>query len=96
MLQGITEEAKKQAEQRISNPFVLYLPVIRDLALKKTQRSQRVGKSEESQKLKRGKDYFDSAQKHNCGTIVERYSMTSNLGCVRARTRMYADWYERV
>ena len=62
-LQGITEEVKKQAEQRISS--------VHDLALKKTQRGRRYGKSAESRKLTRARDYLDSAQKH-CGTIVER------------------------
>ena len=39
---------------------------------KNTQKARRYGKSEESHKLKRAKDYLDSARKHHCGTIVER------------------------
>ena len=51
----------------------MYVPVIHDAALKNTQRDRRYGKSAESQKLKRARDYFDSVQKHHCGTIVERH-----------------------
>ena len=72
MLQGITEEVGKQAEQRISSRFIMYAPVIHDQALTKTP-GRRCGKSEASQKLNRAEDYLHSAHKHNCGTIVERY-----------------------
>ena len=41
-----------------------------DLALKKTLRCRRYGKSEESQKLKGAKDFMDSLHKHSYGTIV--------------------------
>ena len=73
MLQGITEGVKKQAEQRISSRFIMYVPVVHDSALKKTESGRRDGKSAGSQKPKRARDYFDSAQKHNCGTIVGPY-----------------------
>ena len=52
MLQGITEKVKKQAEQRMSSRFIVYVAFT---------------------KLERARDHSDSAQKHNCGTIVERY-----------------------
>ena len=73
MAQGLTEEAKKQAEQRISSPFIMYVLCIHDLASKKTKSGRHCGKPTESQQLKRAKDDLDSAQKHNCGTIVDRY-----------------------
>ena len=34
MLQGITEQAKKQAQQRINSRFVKYVPVMHNLELK--------------------------------------------------------------
>ena len=37
MLKGITKEVKKQAEQRISSRFIMYVRGIHDLALKNTQ-----------------------------------------------------------
>ena len=58
MLQGITDEVKKQAEQRSSSRYIMYVPGIHDIALKNTQRSRRNGKSEESQKLQRAKDHL--------------------------------------
>ena len=65
--------SKKQAEQRISSRFIMYVLGIHDLSFKNTQRSRRSGKSAESQKLKKTRDSLDSAQKHKCGTTVERY-----------------------
>ena len=62
-VQGITEGVKKQAEQRISSRFIMYVLGVHDLILKKTQRGRRNGKSAESQKLKRARDYWNSAQK---------------------------------
>ena len=69
----VTEEVKKQAEQRINSRFIMYVLGIHKLALKKTQRGRRYAHSAESQKLKKAMDYLDSAKKHNDGTIVARY-----------------------
>ena len=55
MLQGVTEEVKKQAEQRVNSRFITYVPGIHNSALKNTQRGGRWGKSEESQKSKEQK-----------------------------------------
>ena len=49
------------------------VPGSHDLALKKTRRGRRYGNSAEPRTLERVRDFLDSAQKHNCGTIVERY-----------------------
>ena len=73
VLQGITAEVKKQAEQRIIGRFVVYVPGVHKLALKKIQRGRPYGNSAGSQKLKRARDYLGSARKLNYGTIVERY-----------------------
>ena len=52
---------------------------------------RRNGQSEESQKRKRAKYHSDSADKHNCGTIVT--SMMSNIksACVNKDTRTQTD-----
>ena len=73
ILQGITEEVKKQAEQRINCRFIMYVPGIHKLALKNNQIGRSYGKSAESKKNKRARYYVEFAQKHNRGTIVERY-----------------------
>ena len=57
----------------LSSRYIMYVPGIHGLALKNTQMARRNGKSEESKKLKRAKDYLDSAHKQHCRTIVERY-----------------------
>ena len=51
MLHGITEKVKKQAEQRNSSRYMMYVPGTDDSVLKKTQRGQRYGKTQQSQKL---------------------------------------------
>ena len=75
MLQGITEKVKNQAEQRISSQFITYVPgILTILALKKNPKSRRCvdglhnHKNSEEQEIT-----WDSTQRHNCGTIVERY-----------------------
>ena len=73
MLQGLTKEVKKQAEQRISSRFIMYVLGIHKSALKNIQGSRRCGNSAESQKHTRARDNLNSAKKHTCGTIVERY-----------------------
>ena len=70
MPQGITEDVKKQAGQRINSRFIMYVLGIHKSALKKTQRGRRFGNSAESQQLQRSRD---SAKTHNYGTIVERH-----------------------
>ena len=67
------DEVRTQAEQRICSRFIMYVPGIDDSALENAQRGRRHGTSQKSQKLKRAKDYLDSARKHHCGRIVERY-----------------------
>ena len=52
MLQDITEEVKKQEEQRTSSRFIMYVLGIHDLAQEQTQRGRRHGTSAESRKLK--------------------------------------------
>ena len=71
--QGITEEVKKQAEQRINSRLIMYVPGIHTLALNNTQSDRRYGNSADSQKLKKARAYLNSAKKDNYGTIVERY-----------------------
>ena len=68
LLQGITDELKKQAEQRINSRYIMYVPDIHD-------RSKGADAMENlmSHKLKRAKDYLDSSHKHNCGMVGERY-----------------------
>ena len=73
MLQGSTEEVKKQAEQRNNCRIITYVPGILNLALKNTRRGRRHGNSAAWQKLKRARDYLNSAEKQSCGTILERY-----------------------
>ena len=68
MLQGITEEVKKQAEQPINSRFV-YVPEIHDLGLENTQGGRRNGNSAGSQKLK-AIDYMGSAKKCKKGIYV--------------------------
>ena len=43
MVQGITEEVKQLAEERISSRFIMYVLRIHDLTLKNTQRGRRYG-----------------------------------------------------
>ena len=38
LLQGIIDEVKKQAEQRSSSRYIMYVPGIHDIALKNTQK----------------------------------------------------------
>ena len=38
MLQSITEEVKKQPEQRIRNGFIMHVPAIQDVVKKITQK----------------------------------------------------------
>ena len=44
MLEGVTEEIKKQAEQRINRRFIMYVRGLHQLALKITQRGRRLRK----------------------------------------------------
>ena len=46
LLQCITEKVKKQAEQRISSRYIMYVLSIHDLALQNTHRGRRHGKYE--------------------------------------------------
>ena len=55
MLQGITDQFRKQAEQRMSSRFIMNVPGICGSAEKNTQKGRRYGKSEQSQKLKKSK-----------------------------------------
>ena len=55
ILQGISEEVKKQAEQRINSRFIMYVSGVHNKALKNNQRRRLLGKSAESQKLKKAK-----------------------------------------
>ena len=50
MLQGITDEVKKQAEKRINSQYTMYVPGIHDLALKNAHRSRRNGKKLKTRK----------------------------------------------
>ena len=73
MLQGITEEVKKQAEQRINSRFIMYVLGIHDLALEKPKGVDVVDTLQKAKKkLERARDYLDSAKKKTCGTTVER------------------------
>ena len=56
MLQDVTEEIKKQAEQRVSSPSIMYVPGVHKLALENTQWNRRYGHSAEPQKPKTGRD----------------------------------------
>ena len=62
MLQGLTVQVKKRAEQRSSSRFIMCVFGIHDSAFKKTQRGRRCGTSVDSRKLKRARDYKDSAR----------------------------------
>ena len=73
MLQGITEEVKKQAEQRINSQFIMWVRGIQKLALKNAQRVDVMETLQNHKTIKMTRDYLESAKKHNYGTIVERY-----------------------
>ena len=74
MLQGITEVVKQQAEQRINSRFTMYVPGIDNLEFEENSSGLTLWKlCRFTKKLKKARDYLGSAQKHNCGTIVERY-----------------------
>ena len=55
MLKSLTEEVKKQAEQRISSRYIMCVLGIHDLALKIPEGGRRYGKSGESQKTQKSK-----------------------------------------
>ena len=82
MLQGITEEVKKQADQRIHSRIIMYVPGVDDLVVKNAQRGRRSGTSAKSHKLKRARDCLNSPRKN---TTAERSwsatSRTSNIKC---------------
>ena len=68
MLQGISEEVTKQAEQRINSRFIKYVRGILKLALKITQVGRRYGNSAEPEKHKNCKrllGFRKEAQIHN-------------------------------
>ena len=62
MLQDIVEEVNKQAEQRISSRFIMYV-----------HGGRLYGNSAESHNLKKARDDLVSAKKPGYGTIVERF-----------------------
>ena len=68
-LQGITEEVKKQAEQRISSRFIMYVFGFHNLPLKNTQRGRRYGNSAESHINSRKQEITWISQRN---TITER------------------------
>ena len=70
MLQGITDEVKKQAEQRISR-YIMWVSGIHDLVLKILTGSDAMDNLKNAQKLKWTENY--SAHQHNCGAIVDSY-----------------------
>ena len=88
-----SEEVKMQSKQRTSCRFMTYVTGTRGLSLKSTRLGRRYGKSEESQKLKKARNYSVSAHKHNCGTIVERHLRHEQYQKAVVRTRIHADWY---
>ena len=90
---SIPEEVKMQSKQRISCRFMTYVTGTHGLSLKSTRLGRRYGKSEESQKLKKARNYSVSAHKHNCGTIVERHLRHEQYQKAVVRTRIHADWY---
>ena len=74
MLQGITDEVKKQAAQRISSRIHDIRPWhARFNFEEKPWGADALENLKNRKKLKRAKDFLDSAHNHNCRTIVERY-----------------------
>ena len=73
MPQSITEEVKKQAEQRISSRIIVYVRDIHDLAQKIPNGVDAMGICRNFKNSKEQKDFLDSAQKYKCRRIVDRY-----------------------
>ena len=71
VLQGITEEVKKQAEQRISGRFIMCVPGVHVSIENIPKGVHTVENLQNRKNSKRAKVYLDSAQKLNCGTIAE-------------------------
>ena len=82
MVQGIAEELKKQAEQRISSRFIMYVLDIHDSGVRNTLRVRRFGKSAASQKRIRARRITWIPRR---STIAQRSrsstSTTSNMKC---------------
>ena len=81
MLQGTTDEVKKQAEPRINSRFTMYVPGIHNLAVKNIQRGRRYGHSAESQKLEKAKDELDVAKNMMAERSWSATSRTSSVRC---------------
>ena len=70
MLQSITEAG------RATNQLLIHhvCPWHSHVGIEEySKRGRRQGNSAESQKLTTARGYLNSAKKHNCGTIVDRY-----------------------
>ena len=70
-LHGITQEVKKQAEQRMNSRFIMYTSwhwrIPKGVDVKETLQNHT------KKKLQKARDYLNSTMKHNYGKIVERY-----------------------
>ena len=96
MLQVITEEVKKLAEQRINSRFIMYVPGVHNLALKNIQRGRRYGNSAESHQLKKARAYLGPTEKQNYGTVVERYLEDEQYQLRMHETRIHAIRHGRI
>ena len=90
MLQGITEEIKKQAEQRINSRFIMYVPGVHNVALKNTQKGvDAMEKSAESRKLQKSKRLTWIPRR---STIADRqWNATSKKKKIKGAWKRYAE-----